>query len=902
MSKLKGKKTLQVQGILEEFEKQRIKDKVDIVELFREFGVKLEPKGKSWVGRCPWHNDKNPSLSVDRRKGLYNCFGCGEGGDVFTLVEKMKGYSFKQALDYLKTRAGHVALKTEAPENKAQETEASKTKVPETELLKSLEEAADYYYKKLPESAQAQACLEQRGLKDKRLYVQYKLGYADGSLVKVCSKGQKKALTQVGIIRDTGQEHFTGCITVPLYNPEQRVVGMYGRSIEQNKHLYLPGPPKGLFNQKAAMVYKKIIVTESIIDSLSLIQQGIENVVACYGVNGFTQNHLKLFKDNLVREVIIGFDNDEAGNKGAENLKQKLLAQGFKVKVITPPKGKDWNDYLLRGGTKQEIKALIEQAEAEEAAEEEKAGLKAKALGPGVYEFKSQEITYRVVGVKQGFVDELKVMVKAEKGAEKFYDKVDLYLARSRNSYSSGLSSLFRVEVTRIEKDLIGIIQYLEEQRDKALEQGEQEKQEQELSPEEIKLGEEFLKSPDIYKQIVEDMEVLGYVGEETNKKIVYLVAVSRLLEQPLSVYIQAGSGSGKSYLLETLRKLLPPNSVKAVTSFSDQSLNYLKEQDFRHKVFMIGEAIHNEVVEAQVRQMQSENELARLVTIKDSKTGELVSKEIRHKVNIAFMMSSTALYLNPENASRCLVLHVDESSKQTERVLKKQRQRRTVKGYIEQTEKAPKIINKHVIAQKLLTRQAVFNPYAPCLRFPKSRPSMRRAQKQFLGLIDASCLLRQKQKQEVERIDPHTGKIVRGIECDLEDYREVRELFVKGVLRGYFTELPQGAKELYEVIRKYCRKKALSQRIKPEEVTFIQKEIRELTMLGDVSVKRYIRILVEYEYLQVVSGKRHGTRYSYRLREDKSIEEIDVSIIPTVEEIEEMLKKQKEQGEQEIF
>ena len=100
--RLNGVKTLNVTGILDEFDKDAVVAAVDIVALFKSFGVKLTKKGKSFMGVCPWHKDLNPSLSVDPVKKLYHCFGCGESGDAITLVEKMKGYGFKEALAYLR--------------------------------------------------------------------------------------------------------------------------------------------------------------------------------------------------------------------------------------------------------------------------------------------------------------------------------------------------------------------------------------------------------------------------------------------------------------------------------------------------------------------------------------------------------------------------------------------------------------------------------------------------------------------------------------------------------------------------------------------------------------------------------------------------------------------------------
>ena len=118
--RLGGKKTLNVGGFLNEFEKDDVKRQIDIVTLFEHFGVRLTKKGKSHTGCCPWHDDKTPSLSVDREKGLYNCFGCGESGDHFSLVMKMKGCEFKEALARLKKLIGKVDVTPAALPGKQQ--------------------------------------------------------------------------------------------------------------------------------------------------------------------------------------------------------------------------------------------------------------------------------------------------------------------------------------------------------------------------------------------------------------------------------------------------------------------------------------------------------------------------------------------------------------------------------------------------------------------------------------------------------------------------------------------------------------------------------------------------------------------------------------------------------------
>ncbi|MGA2142939.1 MAG: CHC2 zinc finger domain-containing protein, partial [Brevinematales bacterium] len=536
--KLQGRKTLKVAGFLEEFEKDDIKKKVDIIDLFASFNVKLEKKGKSFMGLCPWHEDRTPSLSVDREKGLYNCFGCGEAGDAFDLVEKMKGYDFKEALAYLKNfkgGAGYV-VKMVAP-TLSQSVEGVKEKSG-TEPV-SLNTIRNYYHKRLFDHSEALEYLKKRGLANPALYERFQIGYCDGSLNLIVGDSQKEALTEAGIFSDSGKEHFLNCLVFPVIDENQNVVSFYGRDIDDSsgfKHRYLKGPHKGVFNRKASKVYDEIILAESIIDALSLIESGLENVQAIYGTNGFTDEHLEILKSDRVRTVVIALDNDEAGQKASEALKERLIYEGFKVKVIFPNVRKDWNEALVSGKLVKEewpaaLKTLIEQAALFERVEELKEGFKVREE-KGQYYFtysdNSVPITYRLTGVKEMFVNSLKVTVKAESCGDYFIDTVDFYLYRSRSNFAAHLSSQFGMESKRIEHDLLDILEYLEKRKEERLKADEPKKIE--ISEDDREAALRFLKSPDLFKQVAEDMTVLGYVGEDLNKELLYLCASSRVL------------------------------------------------------------------------------------------------------------------------------------------------------------------------------------------------------------------------------------------------------------------------------------------------------------------------------------------------------------------------------------
>jgi hypothetical protein len=447
------------------------------------------------------------------------------------------------------------------------------------------------------------------------------------------------------------------------------------------------------------------------------------------------------------------------------------------------------------------------------------------------------------------------------------------------------LAGLFALEPTRIERDLMKMIDSLEAERDKKLSLTDPTPKP--MSQEEKALGLSLLSSPDLFQRIEADMSELGYVNEEANKQLVYLAAVSRLLPQPLNVYIQAGASGGKSALLSTLERLLPPESVIKAFTISPQAFHYVAEDGFLSKVFIMGEAIHDEDIEAMVRQMQSEGELSRLVTLKDPKSGEYKARLLKKPVKMSFMVTSTALQLHPENSSRCMILTVDESPEQTEEVQKWMGKKRSVQA---RGEDVQEIIARHHAAQRLLEPIGISNPLAPLIKFPKERPTMRRAFEQFLTLMDAVCFLRQKQKQVRLWRNPLTGNDERYIECDIEDYRVAYRLFKEAVFKANAADIPAGTRRLYDLIREMLKTMSKEQGIPITEVSFIKKDLREYTRLGAEFIKKHLRFLVDYEYLQLAGGKLHGTRFSYKLRQDGPLEDMDADSMSSPEELEEAL------------
>ncbi|HOT47308.1 MAG TPA: CHC2 zinc finger domain-containing protein [Spirochaetota bacterium] len=916
--RLHGKKTLKVNNFLDEFEKDDVKRYVDIVDLFNHFGVELKKAGNRYKGKCPWHNDTNPSLSVDREKGLFNCFGCDAGGDIFDLTEKMKNVDFKGALKYLKafrgvgipqstaSGAAHKHEETHLPDaaqdaanlsapdkgngnGKGTSTDEVKQETAAAGPAVSLNTVMNYYRKKLYESPKALEYLTKRGLENVANYERFKLGFADGTLIDVIGEGQKHQLKELGVLRENGSEHFLNCIVFPVLDELDAVVGMYGRSIidaSKLPHVYIKGKHKGVFNRKASKVYDEVILTESIIDALSLVELGLENVQSIYGTNGFTDEHLYTLKDDRVKTVVLAFDSDDAGNRAALSLKEKLVSEGFRVKMLVPSSiqpgtsFKDWNEYLQQSADGAAIKQAIAGAEVFEKAASP-ADTFTVTSDASHYAFSFNGITYRVNGVKEMFVNNLRVNVKAECNNEKYFDNLDLYSARSRKNYAENLSRTLGREAVRVEKDLIEILEYFERERDKSLRMTGA-SDEIVITAEERELGMNLLTDPHLFERVIADMETAGYVGEDMNKLLLFLAACSRKLDDPISVLIISQSAAGKSMLVDTVKRLIPPEDAISATSLSDQALNYVG--DMIHKFLVLGEAVHGPEIEHQLREMQSAHELSRLVTMKDPKTGRMETRAMKSKAIVSCVMTSTSNSINPENASRSFIIAADESPEQTRRIHEAQKKKYSLERYDAKKDIIPRIEKTYHAAGRLLEKVAVVNPFAQYIQFPDKLMRTRRDHERFQDLIAVIAFVRQFQKEKFM----HNGMDC--VECDLEDYRWAMQI-LSAALASTLLEIPLSVIDFFDDLRAFAREQAAEKGIKASEVSMTQREIREYTGLGQVMVKRYMRMLVEYEYVVVVRGATNRTKGYYRIRDDEAIKHVDLSMIPSAEEMEKLIK-----------
>ncbi|MGB7602349.1 MAG: CHC2 zinc finger domain-containing protein, partial [Candidatus Sulfotelmatobacter sp.] len=335
---------------------ERLKREIPIERLVKAAGIELRKYGADLIGRCPFHDDREPSLVVTPEKNLWHCLGaCNTGGSVIDWIIKTRGVSFRHAVELLKADHPSLAAQVERIVRKNTTAKLAAPVTLDAGDQETLRGVVGFYHETLANSPEALRYLEARGLTHPEMIDHFKLGFANRKLGLTLPDKNRKAgadlrgrLQRLGILRaESGHEHMNGSIVFPIFSLAGDVLGMYGRKITPGLregtplHLYLPGPHRGVWNEEALVASKEIILCESIIDALTFWCAGFRNVTASYGVNGFTEDHQAAFQKHGIQQVWIAYDRDDAGDAAAQRLKEELLKLGIGSHRVLFPKGMD---------------------------------------------------------------------------------------------------------------------------------------------------------------------------------------------------------------------------------------------------------------------------------------------------------------------------------------------------------------------------------------------------------------------------------------------------------------------------------------------------------------------------------------------------------------------------------
>jgi DNA primase len=732
-------------------------------------------------------------------------------------------------------------------------------------------------------------------------------------------------LEALGVMRASGHEHLNGSLVVPVFDEEGRVAELYGRKITPGLrpgtplHLYLPGPHRGVWNVEALQASREIILCEALLDALTFWCAGYRNVTAAYGVEGITPDHWKAFERYGTERVLIAYDRDEAGEKAAEKLASQLTERGVGAYRIHFPKGMDANEYALKvQPAAKSLELVIRKAlwlgkgkaaapstqatpatppttakdetppeivaDADEPAlplvadsepdEEEPLAATPEPAPPTespAAEERGEEVVmalgdrrWRVRGIaKNTSFDALRVNVLvARDGAGFHVDTLDLYSARHRKAYIAEAATELGLEERVVKKDLGQLLLRLEalqeEQIRKALEPKEKTV---ELDDQEREAALELLRDPQLLDRILADFERCGVVGEETNKLVGYLAAVSRKLDEPLAVILQSSSAAGKSWLMEAVLAFMPEEERVQYSAMTGQSLFYMGETDLQHKILAIVEEEGAERASYALKLLQSEGQLTIASTGKDPSTGRLVTHAYRVEGPVMIFLTTTAIEIDEELLNRCLVLTVNEGREQTRAIHRLQRERQTLEGLLQRQDRE-RVLKVHRDAQRLLRPLLVANPYARDLTFLDHQTRTRRDHMKYLTLIRAIALLHQHQREV--KTTHHDGRAVRYIEVAREDIATANRL-AHEVLGRSLDELPPQTRRLLGLLCEMVRKRGDAQGLDRADVRFTRRDVREHTGWGHTQLKVHLHRLAELEYLLVHPVGR-GQSFLYEL------------------------------------
>lgn len=901
-----------------ESEIERLKSEVAIERLAEASGVALKKSGKDKLGRCPFHDDREASLVVTPAKNLWHCFGCGIGGGPIDWVMKQSGVSFRHAVELLRADSSLAAVAAGEAGGSVKRSRAARLPapvVPDASEQELLNQVMGYYQETLTSSPEALAYLERRGLggqAGRDLIETHRLGFANRTLGYRLPAARVKAgaelrgrLQALGVLRQSGHEHFNGCLVVPVFDEAGNAVEVYGRKIGEGAdaplHLYLPGPHRGAWNAQGLVGQAEVILCEALIDAMTFWCAGHRNVTAAYGVEGLTDDHLAIFKRCGVQRVLIAYDRDEAGDRGAAKAAQRLMEAGLACYRIQFPKGMDANSYALKvTPAAKSLGLLIRKAmwlgQGEPPADGpgqhvENAPLPGEVSQPSSLaasspvapaasaradieaEVNGDEVSvtlgdrrWRVRGLAKNLGPEaLKVNVLVSRGEAFHVDTFDLYAARARAAYIAQAAKELAVKDETVKLDLGRLLLKLETV------QAERIQAAMKVEPAAPKMSEQeeadamaLLKSPDLMGRILADFDACGLVGEGTNKLVAYLAAVSRKLAGPLAIVVQSSSAAGKSSLMDAVLAFMPEEERIKYSAMTGQSLFYMGETNLKHKILAICEEEGASRACYALKLLQSDGELTIASTGKDATTGNLVTQQYRVEGPVMIFLTTTAIEIDEELLNRCLVLTVDEGREQTEAIHRLQRLKRTLEGLKAKQDKA-RLIRLHQNAQRLLRPLAVVNPYADRLTFLSDKTRTRRDHEKYLTLIDAIALLHQHQRPIKTMVDG--DRATEYIEATMGDIDQANRL-AHEVLGRSLDELPPQTRRLLASLVDLVRQRMQAQACERGEVRLSRKDVRDFSGWGDTQLRLHLDRLASLEYVLVHRGMR-GQSYEYELAFD---------------------------------
>jgi energy-coupling factor transporter ATP-binding protein EcfA2 len=680
-------------------------------------------------------------------------------------------------------------------------------------LSQLLTRVVSFYAKTLAESPEARERLAALGLRDASLLERFSVGLVAGKILEITPRRgpATEQLKQLGILDATGHERFVGCFTVPIFDETERVLQVAFYAPDGSVSWLFDSAPS-FWNAAVLKHSPTVTLSRDPLAALRLVQDGNAAVIALGGP----------------AEGLLG-----------KEARELLALHRPHVTIVSEDKA--WAEKMSK--ILAEAGATVGAGEAGSLSAEK---IVEQDAGGFVLEF-PHRVRFVVQGLVQDSARHLRASVKIfqakTSGEPRLHlDTLDLYHAKSRLAFSRTASVVLGLDPAMIEEYTSRVVLVCErflKERDKPAPAPV-------LSDRERDDAMALLQDPRLLDRVLEDLDILGFVGEQSNKLLAYVAATSRKLQDPLSILTVSRSGAGKSTLAEAVASLFPHEDVLRLTRLTPQTLFYQRPDALSHKLVVVEEETGLQEAAYAARVLMSAGSL-RLSSA--AGFGGATTREVRGPASV--FVTTTRTDVDEETTGRFLILTADESDEQTEKILHAQRE-----AEARPPQDREKLLRLHQNAQRLLRPLSVVNPFAPQLTFPHSRLCARRDHKRYLALIRAVALVHQYQRK------------IQGdaVVVDLRDIEIANRLAIH-VLGQSLSDLSAPSRRLLVQLQQWLSQRAAEQgKSGAGEVRFTRRQLREHTGWKRTQLEEHLRELVGAEYVIVLSGGSQGRISEYRL------------------------------------
>jgi DNA primase len=843
---------------------QAIKGKVNIFQIAEELGITIDKNTKRAC--CPFHNDKTPSLQFSESKQIATCFSskCTAGTmDVIELVKRKNNWDLPQTLTFLNEKLGS--------QSNSNAVLISKNLISEDERILILTQLFEFFERGFICSKPAKDYAESRKLNHKLIQIGYNSGTFHHSVN--LSQDKKNELIgkyeELGLLKkfNSGYSVFgKGCLVFPLRNEKNQIVSFYFREIDpdkSSKHYYLKNR-QGLYPNYPQKETKSIIITESVIDAVSL-KQSVSNdftILANYGTEGGKEQIETIEKLESLKEITIFFDGDEAGKKGALKIAEELQKKSeicnlqFAIKIVQTPENEDING-LLEGhpsvdvhGNLEIFNHLLESAKLDSRLQDERPlTLKEEVKNKSLNLESSSLLSLKLKGNLLKSEESLKVTIEAEnlETGKKLRDKIELYEYKQVDRFIKAVSEKLCVSENVVDDGIHQFIDDLEQKREvQKMEQQESEIKEKPLNTYEIEQCVNFGKEKGLINNLNNLIGHSGIVGEEKNRLFLFCIASSHKMKKTLHVVVQGSSGSGKTHLIKKVADLMPEERVKRFTRISEKSFYNYGEFDLVNMLIVLEDYDGmKEEAEFALRELQTNEILISSTSKKDEITGEIKSGENKVRGPIASMVATTHGEMYHDNETRVFFITIDETEEQTKKIIAFKNQ--ISAGEINQgeQEKSKLFIQNFIRSLKPLK---VKNTWIKHIDLPVNSDQKRRLHSLFEAFCEQITIIHQYQRKRDEN-----GRLI----TEKKDIELAIDLMFESIVLK-IDELNGRLRDFYEKVKAFVNGHN-------KEYEFTRMEIRHFTKLGNTQIHDNLRLLEEMEYIQKVHSSRHNT-HSYKI------------------------------------